>query len=151
MTGPARLIATCFGIGNLPRAPGTWGSLAALPIAWIVLQALGPVWLAVAAVLVFVLGWWASEIVVRDSPDKDPGSIVIDEVAGQMLTLAAAPLAPEYFAAGFVLFRIADIWKPWPVSWADRRVAGGLGVMVDDMLTGLYAAIVLYALVMLMG
>jgi phosphatidylglycerophosphatase A len=74
---------------------------------------------------------------------EDPGAVVIDEVAGQWLVLAVAPLDVWYFAAAFVLFRVFDIAKPWPVSWADRRIKGGFGVMFDDILAGLYGAAVL--------
>ncbi len=136
---PAGVIATWFGAGLLPRAPGTWGSLAALPFAWVIAQAGGWIALAVATVIVFILGIWAAGQTAARTGIQDPGSIVIDEVAGQWLTLI--PIAPDplAYAVGFVLFRIADIFKPWPASWADRKIKGGLGVMLDDMLAGGYA------------
>ena len=141
---PPCLLATWFGIGLAPVAPGSWASLSTLPIAWIVHQWLGPLWLLGAAALLFFAGWWASAMLLEKFGRDDPGEIVVDEVAGQMLTLAAAPLDLWYFAAGFVLFRLADIVKPWPVSWADRR-KDGFGVMFDDVLAGLYALAVLLA------
>ncbi len=132
-------VATVGGIGLLPRAPGSWGSLAALPIAWLVLQHSGPYALGAAAILVFALGCWASAGTIRRTGEDDPGPIVIDEVAGQFVALLPAAAELWQFALGFVLFRIADIAKPWPVSWADRRIKGGFGVMADDAIAGLYA------------
>lgn len=132
-------VATVGGTGLLPHAPGTWGSLAALPLAWLILDGLGPLALCVAAILVFLLGWWVSVLVLSRTRDDDPGPIVIDEVAGQLTALIPATTDLWQFALGFVLFRIADIVKPWPVSWADRDIGGGLGVMTDDILAGLYA------------
>ena len=132
-------VATVGGIGLLPGAPGSWGSLAALPAAWLVLDHLGPWALGAAAILVFALGCWASEAVIRRAEDDDPGPVVIDEVAGQFAALLPAATELWQFALGFVLFRIADIVKPWPASWADRRVKGGLGVMADDAIAAIYA------------
>jgi phosphatidylglycerophosphatase A len=142
----AWLIATWFGSGLLPRVPGTWGSLAALPFAWGIAMAGGPVALVLAAAVLFVLGWWAAERVTRASGIADDGTVVVDEVVGQWLTLAAAPLHLGDYLLGFVLFRAFDIVKPWPVGWADRRVPGGLGVMADDVLAGVYAAAALLLL-----
>jgi phosphatidylglycerophosphatase A len=140
---PAMLVATWFGCGLLPIAPGTWGSLAALPFAWAIAVLAGPSGLIAAALVVFLLGWWAAHVVSQASGIKDPGAIVVDEVAGQWLTLAAAPLDPLHYGAGFLLFRLFDILKPWPASWADRRLPGGFGVMADDIFAALYAAAVL--------
>lgn len=137
---PSVLIATWFGAGLSPWAPGTCGSLAALPVAWILVRAGGTSTLLAAAIVAFAAGWWASDVVTRASGVKDPASIVIDEVVGQWLTLASAPVDPLAYAAGFALFRIFDIVKPWPVSWADRAVPGGLGIMLDDILAAAYAA-----------
>lgn len=123
--------------------PGTWGSLAALPCAWAIRGLWGTLGLAVAIALVLAIGWWAAGTVARASAAADPAEIVIDEVAGQWLALLATPLAPLPYAAGLVIFRIFDIWKPWPVSWADRNVKGGLGIMLDDLLAAVYAFFVL--------
>ena len=136
---PAALLATWFGTGLLPRAPGTWSSLAALPFAWIIAAHGGAIALAAATALLFVLGWWASSRTVAAAGMADPGFITIDEAVGQWLALIAAPLDPIAYLVGFVAFRAADIAKPWPVSWADRKIHGGLGVMLDDVLAGLYA------------
>jgi phosphatidylglycerophosphatase A len=144
-------LATWFGAGLIPKAPGTWGSLAALPFAWLILHFGGLWWLAGGIGLVFLVGWWASEIYVTGTGQADPGAIVIDEVAGQWIALLpAATSIWWHWLVGFVLFRFFDIVKPWPIGWADRRVRGGFGVMIDDVIAGIYAGVLLYAL-MLMG
>lgn len=143
---PATLIATWFGSGLLPRVPGTWGSLAALPFAAAIAWLGGPWLLTAAAVAIFLIGIWASDLYARRLGREDPGSVVVDEVAGQWLTLAPVALAFEYYLPGFLLFRLFDILKPWPVSWADRKLKGGFGIMADDVLAAIYAAAVLWAL-----
>ncbi len=140
---PAALLATGCGIGLLPLAPGSWGSLAALPCAWAIGALAGPAGLLAAAVLAFALGTWASATLARASGRPDPQFIVIDEVAAQWLVLVAAPLDWRAYLAAFVLFRVFDIWKPWPVRAIERRVAGGLGIMLDDIIAALYAILLL--------
>ena len=139
----AVLIATGFGVGRLPIAPGTWGSLAALPFAWIIKWLFGWQVLLAAAVLVFFVGWWAAAHTARLTGVRDDGTIIIDEVVGQWLALLAAPTAIAAYLIGFVLFRIFDITKPWPAQWLDENVHGGLGIMADDVAAGVYAAITL--------
>jgi phosphatidylglycerophosphatase A len=146
---PAVLVATWFGTGLLPITPGTWGSLAALPFAWAIRSHLGTTGLAVATVIAFIIGWWAAATVAKASAIEDPGEVVIDEVAAQWLVLLPAPLDPLAYALAFLLFRIFDVWKPWPVRWADRHVKGGLGIMLDDFLAAVYAIALL--LVLLVG
>jgi phosphatidylglycerophosphatase A len=141
---PAQLLGTGFGLGLLPVAPGTWASLAALPAAWLIAGAAGRVGLAVAAVAVLVVGVWAAGACVRDGGVEDPGAVVIDEIAGQWLVLLAVEPSLIGYGIGFVLFRVFDILKPWPVSWADRDVKGGVGVMLDDVLAAAYAGGALY-------
>lgn len=140
----AALIATWFGSGLLPKAPGTWGSLAALPPGLALLW-LGGVPLLVGGILaVSLAGVWAGERYADRLGQDDPGAVVIDEVAGQWLALlpcAAFGLVEVVLA--FLLFRAADILKPWPASWADRTLPGGVGIMADDWIAGLYAALAL--------
>jgi phosphatidylglycerophosphatase A len=140
---PATLIATWFGSGLMPWAPGSWGSLAALPFAWVIGRFGGGPGLVLAAAILFLLGWWASNVAISGSGVADPGAVVVDEVVGQWLTLSVAPVDPLAYAVGFLLFRLFDIWKPFPASWADRRVKGGLGIMLDDVFAGIYAAFLL--------
>lgn len=148
---PVTIVSTWFGSGLLPRMPGTWGSLAALPFAWWIRDAWGPVGLGGAVVILALVGLWAASAFIKRSDDGDPGAVVVDEVVGQWLVLIVAP--PEYwiFALGFVLFRAADIVKPWPVSWADRSLSGGFGVMADDILAAVYAAAALWAILAITG
>jgi len=144
------LVATGFGLGRLPAAPGTWASLAALPAAWLLRSRWGIGGLAIAAAASLLLGWWAADRVGRASGVADPSSTVIDEIAGQWLTLLAAPLYPLFYALAFLLFRICDIAKPWPASWIDRCLRNGLGVMLDDAAAAGYAAAVLLVLAALL-
>lgn len=146
LTNPGVLIATWFGSGLIRPAPGTWGSLAALPFAWAIMHYGDWRWLMVAAVLLFPIGIWAANIYAAQSGKEDAGPVVVDEVVGMWLTIAiATPLTLGHLGwvswlLAFVSFRIMDIVKPWPVSWADSRVKGGLGVMLDDVLAALYAS-----------
>jgi phosphatidylglycerophosphatase A len=150
------MITTVFGIGHLRPASGTWGSLAALPMAW-GLHALGGFWLLLAATLaVTALGWWATGIETAGQADKDPSEIVIDEVAGQWVALWPVSLGAMMSGAGFLdlypgiiaafaVFRLFDILKPGPVGWADRQ-PGAFGVMADDIIAGWLAALVVAVL-----
>jgi phosphatidylglycerophosphatase A len=148
---PARLIATWFGAGLLPWAPGTWGSLASLPFAWAIASLFGERALLIAAAIVFLIGWWAAHRVARASGIEDPGSVVVDEVVGQWLTLVVTPPSWVGYLAGFLLFRLFDITKPWPARWLDRHVGGGLGIMADDIAAGFYAATALLVLLLALG
>ena len=136
---PAALIATGFGVGLLPAMPGTWASLAALPCAWVIRGLGGTGGLAAAAAVAFLSGWWAAARVARSSGQHDPGFIVIDEIAAQWLVLLVAPLDWRLYTAAFLLFRLFDITKPWPARLVERGVSGGLGIMLDDIVAGLYA------------
>lgn len=148
---PASLIATGFGLGHLPVAPGTWASIAALPLAWLLDDMAGRTGIAAAGVAIALIGIWASQVYVAHTRVQDPGEIVVDEIAAQLLVLTVVPLSLFSAALGFVLFRLFDIVKPWPVSWADRSVKGGLGVMLDDLLAAAYAGIGLKLLMALTG
>ena len=123
----------------------TWGSLAALPLGWLLYVSGGPLAVALATVAVFFAGWWASAVLARRGGDHDPGYIVIDEVAGQLVVLAVIPADALLYGLAFGLFRLFDIAKPAFIGWADRRVEGGLGVMLDDLLAGVCGALVMYA------
>ena len=143
MAHPAGWIATALGAGLSPKAPGTAGSLVALLPWWFLLRDL-PLGAYVAVLIAgFVLGVWACGVCDRRLGMHDQGALVWDEVIGIWITLFAAPPQWWWMVVGFALFRLFDIWKPWPVNWADRRVHGGLGVMVDDVVAGVYALVVL--------
>lgn len=136
-------IGTGFGSGLSPRAPGTVGSLAALLPWWFALRHLDAQDYAALLAVAFVLGIVAANWLIARTQVQDPSVFVWDEFVGLWLTLYLAPPGGAWMLAGFALFRLFDIWKPWPVRWADRRVHGGLGAMLDDVLAGLYALVVL--------
>lgn len=137
-------LAFGFGTGLAKKAPGTWGTLAGLAV--MPLLYLLPLWLGlVVIVLASVFGVWLCGRVADDLGVHDHGGIVWDEMVGIWITLIVLPNAWQWWLLGFVLFRILDILKPWPISWLDRHVGGGLGIMLDDMLAGLIAATLLYA------
>jgi phosphatidylglycerophosphatase A len=153
LSHPAGWIASGFGAGLSPVAPGTAGSLVALPlfVGMAIVHPLAP-WFGIAAY--FALGVWASGWVIARLRIEDPGVVVADEFVGQWLALAMVDLAlrlwPDQLAspsraavlvAGFLLFRICDIAKPWPASWADRALTGGTGAMLDDVFAGLWAGL----------
>jgi phosphatidylglycerophosphatase A len=142
---PAGWIASGFGSGLSPFASGTVGSAVAL-LPWLALRELAWPLHALALVAAFAIGVWASEIVVRKLRVEDPGVIVWDEFVGQWIALTpllAWPRGWPWILAGFVLFRAFDVLKPWPASWADRKVKGGFGAMLDDVFAGAYAALAL--------
>lgn len=152
----AEIIGTFARVGYMKPAPGTWGSLAAIPVFWALAGVGGPFLVVSATLLVFVLGLWATQVMTAGATagtdEHDPSEIVIDEVAGQwialwpvafgaqMMGVASERLWPGYLA-GFLLFRLFDIWKPGPVGRADRR-GDAMGVMLDDVIAGFMAAVV---------
>ena len=143
---PACLISTWFGVGLMPTAPGTLGSAAALPVAWGIMWWGGPWALAAATVVVTLAGWWAGNIYIRELGREDPGDIVVDEVAGYLVAMSVAPGSVTHLVPAFVLFRALDILKPPPIGAIDQRVGGGLGVVLDDVLAGVYTAGLLWLL-----
>lgn len=145
-SSPAVWVATFFGAGLLRPASGTWGSLAALPVGFALYAPLGFGGLIVGAAFAYALGIWASDIWLKHDDNQDPSAIVIDEVAGLWIALAFAPATLLGWGAAFLLFRFFDIVKPWPVSWADSKLKGAEGVMADDILAGIMAALALWLL-----
>lgn len=142
---PAALVATFFGSGLLKPASGTWGSLAALAPGLLIAERFGASGLLIGTIMAYAVGHWASTVWINGTEDKDPSPIVIDEVAGMWLTMIVAPLTPIGIALAFGLFRLFDIVKPWPVRWVDKKVGGATGIMLDDILAGIWAALVLMA------
>ena len=145
LSHPAGWIASGFGSGFSPFASGTVGSAVAL-IPWLALRELDLVFYVLALAAAFALGVWASDVVIHRLGIEDPSVVVLDEFVGQGIALLPLVFAPRgwlWIVAAFVLFRIFDVWKPWPASWADRHVKGGFGAMLDDVFAGAYAALVL--------
>jgi phosphatidylglycerophosphatase A len=137
-------IATVFGVGYSPIAPGTAASIVALPIAWLIAISGGRFVLLLAAILASAAGAWACEHYAGEKKENDPSECVIDEVAGQWIACAFAPTNDMLlaYALAFVLFRFFDIVKPWPISAAER-LPGGFGIMADDVVAGLFAGIII--------
>ena len=144
---PVALIATFFGSGLVQPASGTWGSLAAFGVGLVVLAAPAAAWvLAVMSVVAYCLGHWAAlRWTQEDDTDADPSAIVIDEVAGMWLVMAFVPPTFAALTVAFFLFRLFDVLKPWPASWADRSLKGPSGIMLDDIFAGIWAVLVILA------
>ncbi|MCG6950831.1 MAG: phosphatidylglycerophosphatase A [Betaproteobacteria bacterium] len=140
---PAHFVALGFGIGALPRAPGTFGTLVALPLWWLLDRMLDPLALAGALAGLFALGVWACTLTGRHLGVADHGAMVWDEIVAFMLVLSVAPKAWPWQLAAFVLFRAFDIAKPPPIRAFERRFKGGFGVMFDDLLAAGYTLFVL--------
>jgi phosphatidylglycerophosphatase A len=144
MTHPAGWIGTGFGSGLVPRAQGTVGSLVALAPWWFLWRGLSYPAYGLMLLLAFTLGVWACGESSRRIRFPDHRALVWDEFVGQWFALLPVLAGPWWLMAiGFVLFRLFDVVKPWPISWLDARIKGGLGVMLDDVLAGVFAAIIL--------
>ena len=141
----ALTIATGAGVGYAPIASGTWGSLPGVAFAWLLAAWAGGWAVAAGAAAFAAVGTWAADRTARLAGSKDPRHVVVDEIAGQLVTLAFLPLTPRVLIAGFLLFRVLDVWKPWP---ADRLegLPGGSGIMADDLMAGLYGNLLLQAI-----
>ena len=129
-------LATCFKIGHLPIAPGTWGSLVAIIGWWLWLQYLDPLVFIVLIIAIFTIGVFATNTIIDHTGENDPSRVIIDEVAGQWLGLLILPDGMLYIVGAFVLFRFLDIFKPWPIRQMEQ-FPKGWGVMLDDTLAGL--------------
>jgi phosphatidylglycerophosphatase A len=139
MRHPRGWIAAGFGAGFSPLAPGTVGSLVAIVPWWLGMHALSARDYVAVLILAFVVGVWAARWAIRESRVEDPSLVVWDEFVGMWLALWLLPREWPWVLAAFLAFRLFDIWKPWPVRWADRSLKGGFGTMVDDALAGVMA------------
>ncbi|MBS27500.1 MAG: phosphatidylglycerophosphatase A [Alphaproteobacteria bacterium] len=146
----AQALSTSFGAGDLPGAPGTWGSLAALPFAVIAVLLGGQILLMALILVGFVVGVWASGRLAAHHRLEDPQRVVIDEVIGQWLAILPVALDWRYYIVAFVLFRFADITKPWPLKNLER-LPGGVGIMADDIGAGVYAGILTWLIAVWLG
>ncbi len=147
---PHHWLAYGFGSGLVPRAPGTAGTLAAVPL-YLLLQPLPLAWYLATLLVLLLVGVWACDRTARELNAHDPSAIVWDEIVGFLLTMTAAPEGWLWLVLGFALFRFFDILKPWPIRELDRRVKGGLGVMLDDLAAGVMAWVVLQSVAMTIG
>ncbi|MES9830800.1 MAG: phosphatidylglycerophosphatase A [Candidatus Thiodiazotropha sp. L084R] len=139
MRNPIHILAFGFGTGLLPKAPGTYGTLVGIP-AYLLIQPLSLIYYIGLVSLAFILGVWLCEVTSRDLGVHDHGGIVWDEIVGYLVTMVFAPAGWYWILVGFLLFRFFDIVKPWPIRWIDKKVGGGFGIMVDDLVAGLFAA-----------
>ncbi len=138
-TNPIHFLAFGFGSGLAPKAPGTFGTVAAIPIYLLLVLADSLSVYLIATAIISTVGIWICDKTSKDLGVHDHSGIVWDEIAGYLITMIMVPLTWYWIIAGFILFRIFDILKPWPISWLDKKVSGGFGIMVDDILAGLFA------------
>ena len=143
---PSVLLATWFGLGLLKPAPGTWGTVGALPLGCLMLYHGGWSELFLGVIVVLYVGLWAARRYQKMTRTHDASEIVIDEVTGMWIALLPCLLVPVHIILAFALFRLFDIWKPGPVGWVDKRVRGPMGVMMDDVIAGIFAALVIAGL-----
>jgi phosphatidylglycerophosphatase A len=146
---PIHFFAYGFGSGAIPKAPGTAGTLAAVLIYLLLPQMSNLVYLGFLLIS-FVFGVWVCGKTAEDIGIKDPSGIVWDEFVGYWITMFMAPSGGVWVIIGFVLFRLLDIFKPWPIKWADKQIGGGMGIMLDDVLAGIMAALCMQAIVILL-
>ena len=139
LLNPAHFLSLGFGSGFSPIAPGTAGTAITIPIFWL-MSPLEPLHYLAVVFVMFLVGVWVCEITTRYLGVHDHGAIVWDEVVGYLLTMAMVPAELSWMIVGFFVFRLFDIWKPWPTRDIDRRVHGGLGIMLDDVMAAVYSS-----------
>ncbi|MCW9014956.1 MAG: phosphatidylglycerophosphatase A [Gammaproteobacteria bacterium] len=148
LKNPVHFLALGFGSGLMPKAPGTFGTLAAIPV-YLLFSLLSMELYIAAVILLSLVGVWICGYTSRKLGVHDHPGIVIDEFAGYLITMIALPTTGLWIVVGFILFRIFDILKPWPISWLDKHVHGGLGIMLDDILAGFFALCIAHLLIFL--
>ena len=147
---PAHFIALGFGSGLVPRAPGTFGTLVSVALYWLLALVLPPLVIAFLAIPLFFLGVWACDVTGRNLGVQDHGAMVWDEIVAFLPLAALASAAWWLQAVAFLLFRLFDIWKPYPIRLVERNVKGGMGVMVDDLIAAAYAYVVFILFILVM-
>lgn len=145
LKNPIHFLALGFGSGLAAKAPGTFGTLAAIPL-YLLMAPLSLSWYIGLTLLTVFAGFYICDKAAKDMGVHDHGAIVWDEVAGLLITMIAAPAGWVWLIVGFALFRFFDIIKPWPIRWLDAKVEGGFGIMIDDVLAGIFSLICLQAL-----
>jgi phosphatidylglycerophosphatase A len=138
ITNPIHFLALGFGSGLLPKAPGTYGTLAAIPL-YLLLAPSSVNFYLVAVIIMSIAGIYICGKAAEDAGVPDHGAIVWDEIVGFLITMFMVPLSWQSVVIGFILFRIFDIFKPWPISFVDKNIHGGLGIMLDDIIAGFAA------------
>ena len=146
MRNPVHFLAFGFGAGLSPKAPGTFGTLVAVPLWWLLASNTGTWGYLAVTLAVIAVGPYLCGRTSRDMGVHDHGGIVWDEFVGYWITMFMAPPGIGWLVVGFVLFRVFDIIKPWPIKWADEQVSGGLGIMLDDVIAGILACLCIQGL-----
>ena len=150
LKNPWHFLSLGFGSGLLPFMPGTWGTVAAIPVYLIICWLPTNYYLLIVA-LATIFGFWLCGHTARALETHDHPSIVWDEIVGYLLTMTAVPIKWNWIVLGFILFRIFDIWKPWPIKWVDNRIRNGIGIVLDDLLAGVYAWLLLHFIILSCG
>ena len=150
LTNPIHLAAVGFGSGLPNKAPGTFGTLAAVPIYYLLSFLSIEIYIAILVVS-SLLGFWICHVCSRDLGVHDHKAIVWDEFVGYWITMVMVPFSLQWAIVGFILFRFFDILKPYPISWLDKNVSGGFGIMIDDIVAGVFAAAILQLLIHFYG
>ena len=143
MTDPILFLAFGFGSGLAKKAPGTMGTLAAIPVYLLIFQT-GFISYSLLTILAALVGIWICGIAAEKLDEHDFGGIVWDEIVGYLITMWLVPFSWQALVLGFILFRVFDILKPWPIKWVDQKVHGGLGIMLDDVLAAIFAGLLLF-------
>ncbi|WP_339771940.1 phosphatidylglycerophosphatase A [uncultured Paraglaciecola sp.] len=144
LANPVHFLALGFGSGLAPKAPGTFGTIAAIPLVCLLAYSTSLSGYILVTLVASIVGIWLCGKTAKDMMVHDDSSIVWDEIAGLLITMIAVPLSWQTLLLGFVLFRLFDILKPWPISYLDARVHGGFGIMIDDVLAGFFALILMH-------
>ena len=144
------LLSSWFGVGRLPLAPGTWGTLGAVPLA-LIISYFGPIPAVISLAVIILLAVWTSGISQKLLGKDDPPEVVIDEVAGYFVTIFLLPISWWSFILGFLLFRVFDIFKPFPIRMIHKKVRGGIGICLDDIVAGVYANVCIRLIMLVMG
>ncbi|MCW8853623.1 MAG: phosphatidylglycerophosphatase A [Gammaproteobacteria bacterium] len=142
LKNPVHFLSLGFGSGLMPKAPGTFGTLAAIPV-YLLMANLSVLVYSIVTVALFVVGIYLCQKTTDELKVHDHSGIVFDEIVGFLITMIALPVTWQWIIAGFILFRLFDILKPWPISWLDKKVHGGLGIMLDDVLAGVFALVIM--------
>ncbi|MFK7793728.1 MAG: phosphatidylglycerophosphatase A [Gammaproteobacteria bacterium] len=150
LSNPIHLIAFGFGSGLAPKAPGTFGTLVAIPL-YLLLEPLSLINFLLVVTLLSLFSFYIAGKSAEILGIHDHGGIVIDEICGYLITMTLAPAGWQWIIIGFVLFRIFDIWKPWPINYLDKKVSGGVGIVLDDLMAGIYALLSLELIVWLVN
>jgi len=143
LTDPIQLLALGFGSGLAPKAPGTFGTLVAIPI-FLLMALLSVKYYLLILILMMVSGIYICGKAAKEAGVHDHPAIVWDEIIGYLITMFMVNVSWQSILVGFVLFRVFDIFKPWPISWLDKHCHGGFGIMIDDVLAGLFSLVIMH-------